>query len=137
MGGWLCEPLSQHFGNHMTDGAALLPAPSAELLHQGPGQIDCEDSSRLRYRSESKIALGLQQIAICLSARDPAPTDESRQNGRLLLLQHPNRHIDSLCLRCQRGSGHSDVYLIYYMTLSQIVCLRWLWHPLSAGKSFG
>ena len=118
MGGWLCEPLSQHLGNHMTDGAALLPAPSAELLNQGPGQIDCQDSSRLRYRSQLKIALGLQQIAICLPARDPAPTDESRQNGfgRLLSLQHPNRHIDSLRLRCQRSSGHSDVYLTYYMT---------------------
>src|SRR2546428_3097841 len=97
MGGCLCEPLLQHFGNHMTDGAALLPAPSAELLNQGPGQIDCEDSSRLGYRSQSKIASGLQQIAISLASGDAAPTDESSQNGfgRLLLLQHPNRHIDS------------------------------------------
>src|SRR2546428_6230690 len=105
----------------MADGSALLAATGSDLLDQGARQVDGENCFGLRHGPQHQIALCLEKITISLAAGQALELDQGRQDGLggLLLLQHPDRHIDSLRLDYRRGSGHYDVRLLCYMAYSQ------------------
>jgi len=112
------QPVLQHLGHQVADRLVLLLAPGSDLLDQPAGQIDRENRFGFRHGSQLLVALGLEEVPVGLAAGDALALHQSRQHGAggLVSLQHPNRHIDSFGLGCQRGSGHCALYLMYYMS---------------------
>jgi len=85
------------------------------------GKLTVKTALACRHRPQHQIVLCLEMVTISLATRHTLALHQSRQDGvgGLLLLQHPDRHIDSLCLCYQRGSGHYDVRLLCYMSYCQ------------------